>query len=299
MALGTWGLSGDAYGKVEPTEAERVVARAIDIGFTLVDTADAYGGGRMEKMLRDALAAHTHVYVVTKGGTDRATDPPRKRFDREYLVGAVERSLKRLGREAIDVYLLHNPSTEAIHAGDAVDAMDALVKEGKIRHWGASVGDANVGRAALRAGAEVIEIAYSLVASRDLHRLGGELMVSGAGALARSTLAYGLLAGGWSKDKEFEPGDHRIDRWTRLELERRIQQLDKLRFLVRGDVETMRAAAVRFVLANRLVSSAVLGPRSVEQLEQLVRETGAGPVYLRDDDLSELPRALDAVGIES
>jgi aryl-alcohol dehydrogenase-like predicted oxidoreductase len=211
----------------------------------------------------------------------------------------VERSLKRLGRGAIDLYLLHNPSVEAINGGDAVDAMDALAKEGKIRHWGVSVGDADVGRAALRAGAKVIEIAYNLVASRDLHRLGGELMVSGAGVLARSTLAYGLLAGGWAKDKEFEPGDHRVDRWTKLELQRRVDQIDALRFLVRGDVETMRAAAVRFVLANRLVSSAVLGPHSVEQLEQLVRETGAGPAYLRDDDLADLPRALDAVGIES
>ena len=64
-----------------------------------------------------------------------------------------------------------------------------------------------------------------------------------------------------------------------------MSQLDALRFLVRGDVHTLRAAAVRFVLANHLVSSAVLGPRSVEQLEQLVRETGAGPRYLPDEDL--------------
>ncbi len=68
---------------------------------------------------------------------------------------------------------------------------------------------------------------------------------------------------------------------------------------MRGDVTSLRAAAVRFVLANNLVSSAIVGPKSVAQLEQLVREVGAGPIYLRDDALSELPRVLERVGVET
>jgi aryl-alcohol dehydrogenase-like predicted oxidoreductase len=128
-------------------------------------------------------------------------------------------------------------------------------------------------------------------------------MVSGVGVMSRSPLAYGMLAGLWAKDREFPgsaagaPPDHRADRWTKLELERRVEQLDALRFLVKGDVQTMRGAAVRFVLSNHLVSSVVLGPRSVTQLEQLVRETGSGPCYLPDADLMALPRALARVGI--
>ena len=90
-------------------------------------------------------------------------------------------------------------------------------------------------------------------------------------------LAHGLLAGQWSGDREFYPGDHRADRWTPAELGLRIGQLDALRPLVSGPVLSLRAAALRFVLANQLVTSAVLGPRSVAQLEQLVREAGDGP----------------------
>jgi aryl-alcohol dehydrogenase-like predicted oxidoreductase len=116
--------------------------------------------------------------------------------------------------------------------------------------------------------------------------------------LARSTLAHGLLVGHWSAQRDFGPGDHRADRWTVPELERRVEQLAALRFLIHGDVMTLRAAAVRFVLANSIVSSAVLGPRSVAQLEEIVREVGSGPVYLRDPDLARLPHALDAVGVE-
>jgi aryl-alcohol dehydrogenase-like predicted oxidoreductase len=297
LSLGTWGLSGDAYGPVAPADAEKVVARAIDIGVNLVDTADAYGGGAMEKLLGKALAGRPEVAIVTKGGTDRTTEPPRKRFDAGYLRERVRASLKRLGRERVDLYLLHHPSPETLLLGEATGALQEMKKEGLVRAWGAAVGDADAGRAAVDKGAEVIELPYNLIHGSDLHRLAGDIMVSGVGVLARSPLAYGLLAGMWTKDREFLEPDHRADRWTRLELARRVEQLDAVRFLVKGDVHTLRGAAVRFVLSNHLVSSCVLGARTVEQLEQLVRETGAGPRYLPDEDLAALPRALSRVGV--
>jgi aryl-alcohol dehydrogenase-like predicted oxidoreductase len=156
-----------------------------------------------------------------------------------------------------------------------------------------------VARTAIDKDAEVIELAYNLIHAIDLHRLSGDIMVMGCGVLARSVLAYGLLTGTWSKDRTFDDGDHRNERWTRLELEHRVGQLDALQFLIKGDVRTMRGAAVRYALANHLVSAAVLGPKSVEQLEQLVRETGGGPRYIPDDDLRRLPRVLDRVGIHT
>jgi aryl-alcohol dehydrogenase-like predicted oxidoreductase len=301
LSLGTWGLSGDGYGHVDESEQARVLDRALDMGLGTVETADAYAAGRMEQLVGRALRRpdlREGVVVVTKGGTDRTTSPPRKKFDAEYLRASVERSLRRLARDRIDVYLLHNPRADVFATAEATDALLELKGEGKISHWGVSAGDVAVGRAALRKGAEVIEVAYNLMHSTDLHRLAGEIMVTGAGVLARSTLAHGLLVGHWRKDRDFPAGDHRADRWSKPELERRVEQLSALRFLVNSDVITMRAAAVRFVLANQMVSSAVLGPRSVAQLEELVREVGAGPVYLRDADLARLPHALDAVGIE-
>lgn len=298
MALGTWGLSGDAYGPVDPANQEAVLRRALDMGISIVDTADAYGGGRMERLIGSVVRSRRHVVVVTKGGTDRSTVPARKRFDAPYLRARVEASLRRLAREPIDVYLLHNPSENAVESGEATDALITLKREGKIAHWGVSAGDLTVGRAALRQGAEVVELAYNLVHASTLHRLAGEVMVSGAGVLACSTLSYGLLSGSWTATQEFASGDHRAERWTRPELERRVEQLAAVRFLVRGDVPTMRSAAVRFVLSNTIVTSAVLGPRNVEQLEDIVREVGMGPIYLTDDELMRIPRAVQAVGID-
>ncbi len=299
MGIGTWGLSGESYGPIDEKDAETIVRRCLEMGMSLVDTADSYGAGRMEAMLGRILNGRKDVTVVTKGGTDRTTDPPRKHFDADYLRDCVGRSLKRLQRDCIDVYLLHNPSLDALVAGDCVKTLEDLKRKGDIAHWGVSAGSDEIARTALDRGAEVIELVYNLVQCVDLHRIAGDVMVSGAGVLARSVLDYGLLSGFWSKEREFSEGDHRRDRWTKLELERRVEQIDAVKHLVQGDVKTLRAAAVRFALANTIVSSAVLGPRTVEQAEQLVREVGGGPRYLPDEALASLPRALSKVGILS
>jgi aryl-alcohol dehydrogenase-like predicted oxidoreductase len=78
-----------------------------------------------------------------------------------------------------------------------------------------------------------------------------------------------------------------------------MEQIQYVSFLVKGDVQTPMAAAIRFVLSNAIVSSAVLGPRSVDQLEDIVRQVGMGPVYLREADLALLPRMLEMAGIET
>src|SRR5215469_10875243 len=144
MGLGTWGLSGDGYGPVDEATQQRVIERALEMGFSIVDTADAYGGGRMEQMLGRVLADRRDVVVVTKGGTDRTTSPARKRFDGPYLRERVESSLRRLAREHIDLYLLHNPTEQALSGGEAVDELTRLKQEGKIGAWGVSAGSFEV-----------------------------------------------------------------------------------------------------------------------------------------------------------
>lgn len=299
LSLGTWGLSGDAYGKVEEADAEKVIRRAIDIGVDLVDTCDAYGAGKMEALLGRVLRDHPDVRVVTRAGTDRTIEPAKKRFDKEWLTLSAERSIKRLGRDAIDLFMLHSPSSHALARGEATSTLEDLKKAGKIRHWGASVEDIDAARAAIDKGAEVLSMPYNLFHQIDVHRISGDVMVTRVGLMVHSVLAYGLLAGTWTKERQFEPGDHRNERWTRLELEKRVSQLDAIRHLVKGDVPSLRGAAVRFALSNHIVGTVVLGPRTEEQLEQLVRETGGGPRYLPDDDLASLHRTLQRVGIPS
>jgi aryl-alcohol dehydrogenase-like predicted oxidoreductase len=296
LALGTWGLSGDAYGPIVDSEVERTIDRAIALGITLFDTADVYGRGSIERRLGKRLPADA-TYVCTKIGTDLESQPYRKHFDPAYLRTAFERSQERLARDPVDIVLLHNPSEAALASDEASAFLTELKTKGRIRAWGVSAGTTGVARAALARGADVLELAYNAYLAHDLHELASDVSEKGAGVLARSVLAHGVLAGHWTADREFYAGDHRAERWTRSELRRRIEQLEALRPCLGGAVVSLRAAALRFVLSNELVSSAVLGPRSVPQLEALVREAGNGPPYLRDVVLADLGRRLKNVGV--
>jgi len=304
LTLGTWGLSGEAYGPVDAAERDRVIESAFELGINAFETADVYGRGAIETALGERLAGKA-VRIITKVGTHRPDagsapvgyEQAYKRFDRDFLHEAVARSRERLKREQIDVVLLHNPSLSTISRGDATAALDELKVSGSIGAWGVSAGDASVARAAIGQGAQVIELAYNLFFSRDLHDLAADLADGKVGVLARSVLSHGLLAGFFAPGRVFANGDHRADRWSRDELEARIKQLDGIRWLVQGQVHTLRAGAVRYVLANSVVTSAVLGPKNVQQLEQIVRETEMAPPYLEQEALTRIPKELARAGV--
>lgn len=296
MSLGTWGLSGDGYGPVILPEVDRTIDRALALGVTLFETADVYGAGAMETKLGERLPKQG-VRVVTKIGTDLGANPPMKRFSAGYLRDAFERSEARLKRDKLDIVLLHNPTLAAMDAGDGIELLKELKRDGRIAAWGVSAGAVEIALSAILHEADVIELPYNVFMAKDLHQIAGDISESGVGILARSVLAHGLLTGHWSPEREFYPGDHRADRWTRDELKKRISQLDALRPAVGGPILTLRAAALRFVLSNQIVSTAVLGPRSVAQLDQLIREAGSGPPYLRDTTLAALSERLKNIGL--
>jgi aryl-alcohol dehydrogenase-like predicted oxidoreductase len=297
LCLGTWGLSGDGYGPVDDAEQDQVIERALALGITAFDTADAYANGAMESRLGRLLEAHPGAIVITKVGTDRSLTPPIKRFDAEHLREAAHKSKERLKRR-IDVLLLHNPSSVALGKPHAAEVLNALVDDGTIRTWGASVGDAAVGKLAIEQGAQVLELAYSAFHPQDLQGVLTLAREKQVGLLGRSVLAHGLLCGQWPNTKQFPTGDHRRDRWTNDDFTRRISQLAALRPSVWGDVTSLRAAALRYALAQSALSAVVIGPRSAVQLDQLVRDAGKEPPYLTDDVKSALEKRLANVGIK-
>jgi aryl-alcohol dehydrogenase-like predicted oxidoreductase len=298
LCLGTWGLSGDGYGPVDDAEQDQVIERAVGLGITAFDTADVYANGAMESRLGRMLEGQPNALVITKVGTDRSATPAVKRFDSEHLREAALKSQARLKRR-IDVLLLHNPSTIALRKPHVAEVMNKLVEDGTIRTWGASVGDAEVGRLAIEQGAQVLQLAYSAFHPQDLSGVVTLAKEKQVGLLGRSALAHGLLCGQWPSTKQFPTGDHRRDRWTSDDFTKRISQLTALRPAVYGDVTSLRAAALRYALAQSALSSVVIGPRSAVQLDQLVRDAGKEPPYLTDDVKSSLERRLENVGIKS
>jgi aryl-alcohol dehydrogenase-like predicted oxidoreductase len=297
LALGTWGLSGDGYGPVEDAQQEAVIERALALGITLFDTADCYGRGAMERKLGERIAKDAGCIIVTKVGTDRDTSPRKKRFGADFLKERVDKCRERLGREQLDVVLLHNPSQRALERGVAGETLQHLKTEGAMKHWGASVGSAAVARAAIAGGAGVLELTYNAFAAQDLQDIVELVREKEVGILARSVLAHGLLCGGWSRYKTFPAGDHRRERWTLDQLKKRIDQVSALRTLMGDDIQSMRAGALRYALHNEQISSVVIGPRSTVQLDQLVREAGQGPPYLSEEKLTRLSTRLTELGV--
>jgi aryl-alcohol dehydrogenase-like predicted oxidoreductase len=300
LALGTWGLSGDAYGPVPEAEVDRVIDRAVQVGITLFDTADVYGFsssqvGAMERKLARRLPT-AKTQVVTKIGTS-VEGYPQKQFDAQYLYMAFEKSEERLGRSPVDVVLLHNPSAATLRKDEATGKLRELKEQGRVGAWGVAAGDLVTAQLAIDRGAEVLELAVNAFHAADLRALTQRLRDTGVGVLARSVLAHGLLAGQWSAEREFWPGDHRAERWNASELRRRVAQLAALRVAYGGPVQTVRSVALRFVLEHDRVSSAILGPRSVAQLDQLIREAGRQPPYLPKHAMLALERSLRAHGI--
>ncbi|HEY5959990.1 MAG TPA: aldo/keto reductase, partial [Polyangiaceae bacterium] len=165
-----------------------------------------------------------------------------------------------------------------------------------IRSWGVSAGSAAVAAAAIDAGAPIVQLAFNVLWANDLREVERRARDQNTAILARSVLAHGLLSGFYGHDHRFATGDHRNERWNGSDWRRRIRHLDAIRPLVRGEVVTMRSAALRWVLSHEHVSAAVLGPRDCVQLDQLVREVGKGPPYLLPDSLQALEARLEDVG---
>ena len=299
LSLGTWGLSGEGYGPVAESEQDSVIDRAVALGVTLFETADSYGAGAMEKRLGERLPAGDKIAVATKIGTDHSAALPRKRFDKLFLKEAAERSRERLKRDRIDVLLLHNPSSEAIVRGEATETLAELVEAGVARTWGMSVATPTAATAALIRETPVLEIPHNCFHTTELFMIQEIIKEKRTAILARSVLAYGLLCGGWPVSKEFPPDDHRSERWLGDDLRHRITQLNALRPSVFGNVTSLRAVALRYVLANPRISSAVVGPRRAQQLVELVRDAGKGPSYLSEEQVQTLEMRVRNVGVRT
>jgi len=296
LTLGTWGLCGDAYGPVGEADQDRIILRARALGINCFETADTYANGEMESRLGTVLGADAEVMFVTKVGTDRSAEPPRKRFDTAWLRERIEASARRLKRTSIDLVLLHNPSEQTLKQGEAVELMRSLCQEGLLRSWGVSAGSKQVAAAAMDARVPALQLAFNCLWIDDFRSVVRHLEASGTCLLARSVLAHGLLCGFWPADKVFPESDHRSRRWSPDELRRRLHQLDALRPLIRDDTTSLRSAALRWVLHHSELATAVIGPRSVQQLDQLVRDVRTGPPYLAEEQLRGLEMRLQDLG---
>lgn len=298
VGLGTWGLSGEGYGPVDDATVTATLDAAADAGVTFFETADSYAEGKTLEAL-GALKRrrpNDNLVVSVRVGLDRSGTVPQKNFTPKFLRASCEATLKRLGVDCVDALVLHNPMAVTLTQGDAWRAMRDLQAEGKARLLGVGLSSEPQGLAAVHLRPDLVVLPYNLLFPQVLHALAGELSVSGVGVVARSPLAYGVLADTWGATRRFTDDDHRTYRWVSGDLNVRMKQREALRTLVHDEVRSMREAAIRYVLANGLVSVVVPGARTPQQARENASAADTLP-YLPPKDLAGVGPLLVDIGV--
>lgn len=297
LGLGCMGMT-PLYGTPDPEEAKRTIHRAVDGGVTMIDTADAYNGGKNEVLVGEALKGRRdRVCLATKFGNIRFPDGTSTVSGKpEYVVEACEKSLDRLGVDAIDLYYVHRIDT-TVPIEDTVGAMARLVEAGKVRHIGLSeAGEETIRRAHSVHPLSAIQTEYSL-ATRDVENttlpVCDEL---GIGFVAYSPLSRGLLAGEIRDLDQLTENDRRraMPRFQGDNLDHNLQLVDALASMADQKGVSTAALCIAWVMAqsenivpipgcSRLktfddVLSAVTVQFSAEELEQFERASNANTV---------------------
>jgi len=281
VALGTWGIGANAYGPITTAQFEDTVRAAWDAGITTFDVASSWGGGIAEKRLGLALGNDLEKAVlVVRAGQVAMEGRLQGQFDGGSLIRQVESSLTRLGRENIDVLLLHNPPAKVIGSDFFWKGTSHLKSSGLVKTWGMAVGSAEDARLAIEHGASVLCLTHNLLYRSDLEALQALIDQHQTGIFTRSPLLYGVLTGRFNAETVFPENDHRHRRWYRDAWQRRIEEVETLRPLVTEGIPDMTTLALRFVLATSQVSAMFVGARSAEQVKSAVQAVQDQAPYL-------------------
>jgi aryl-alcohol dehydrogenase-like predicted oxidoreductase len=269
------------------------VGKALDAGINHFNTADVYTGGQSEEFLAKALGARRKdVVISTKVGFRSGTALLHQGLSRHHILASAEDSLRRLNTDYIDVYLVHrlDPYTPV---EETVDALDSLVRSGKVRYvgfsnWNAWIAAKGLGLQRQHGWAQfkASELYYSLV-GRDLeHELAPFVQDAGIGVFVWSPLAGGFLTGKYTRENPKGDGG-RLTGFDMLpyDKEKGYHVVDRLKSIGKEHHATPAQVALAWVLSKPFVSSVLLGANKLSQLED---NLGAADLQIRNEDLAAL-----------
>ncbi|TDC80962.1 aldo/keto reductase [Actinomadura sp. 7K507] len=299
LCLGT--MMFGPFGNPDHEDSIKIVHRALDAGINFVDTADFYSAGESEQIVGKALAGgrRDNVVLATKAGLPFGEDPNQRGTSRRWITEAVEGSLRRLGTDRIDLFQVHRLDP-AVDIDETLGVLSDLVHAGKIRMFGTSTAaPSEIVEAhwtAERRGRErprTEQPPYSVLARAAEYDVLPTCLRHGMGVLAYSPLAGGWLAGGYRKGREIEgPGSasrrqrfaHAYDATSPANAAK-LDAADALGSLADEAGLTLVQLAIAFVIRHPAVTSAIVGPRTMEHLES----------YLTADDITLSSDVLDAI----
>jgi len=276
ISFGAWAIGG-SWGAVDDEQSMRALHAAVDAGVNFIDTADVYGDGRSERLvarLRRERPGET-IYVATKAGRRLPVQTPAG-YTRDNLVAWIDRSLRNLETDAIDLLQLHCPPTPVFSDPGVYGVLDDLVAAGKLRHYGVSVERVDEALAAVRwSGVKSVQMIFNMFRLKPADEFFPEAKARNVGILARVPLASGLLTGKLSPSSAFAEDDHRRfnrvgeafdkgETFSGVPYDVGLEAVEELRAFVPSG-STLAQLALRWILMFDAVTCAIPGARTPEQ----------------------------------
>ncbi len=288
ISFGAWAIGG-AWGEQRDEDSMAALHRALDLGVNFFDTADVYGDGRSERLLaRLRRERREPFHVATKAGR-RLSPHVAGGYNAKNLTAFVERSLRNLNTDCLDLVQLHCPPVEVYYRPEVFEIMDRLTKAGKIAHYGVSVEKVEEALKAIEyPGVKTVQNIFNMFRLRPAELFFPEAERRKIGILARVPLASGMLSGRLTRTSRFAADDHRnfnrhgeaFDRgetFSGVDYETGLRAVAKLKRMVpRG--ATLPQMALRWILMFDAVSCVIPGVRRPDQMEENARAAELKPL---------------------
>ncbi|MBN2471082.1 MAG: aldo/keto reductase [Anaerolineae bacterium] len=279
ISFGAWAIGAD-WGNVSEEEALGALNTAIDMGVNFIDTADVYGDGRSERLIAQTLKQRSEkVYVATKAGRRLNPHTPEG-YNYANLNQFVERSLKNLDTETLDLVQLHCPPTPVYEQDETFAALERLVREGKIRYYGISVEKVDEALTALERYPNIqsVQIIFNMFRLKPADEFFATAKTNQVGILARVPLASGMLTGKMTPRTEFAEDDHRNynrhgeafdvgETFSGVPYEVGLQAVEELKAAIPAGY-SMVQAALRWITMFNAVTCAIPGAKRPAQARE-------------------------------
>ena len=277
VSFGAWAIGG-TWGTVDDETSLKAMHRAIDLGVNFIDTADVYGDGRSERLIKRLKSERSEPIVVATKAGRRLNPHSADGYNKANLEAFVDRSLENLGVDTLDLVQLHCPPVDVYYRPEVFGALDELVAAGKIRFYGVSVEKIEEAvKATNYPGVKSIQVIFNIFRQRPIEDLFPTTVRKKVGILARLPLSSGMLSGKLSRDSAFEPDDHRAfnrdgaafdkgETFSGLDYGVGLETVELLRPLVPAGM-SMSQFALKWILAQPAVSCAIPGAKNVGQAE--------------------------------
>ncbi|HUA32568.1 MAG TPA: aldo/keto reductase [Candidatus Binataceae bacterium] len=297
IGFGCWEIGG-GYGSIEETEFIKAVNRALDLGMNCFDTAEAYGFGASETSLAKALGSRRKEAVITtKFGVGYPDKPNYRDSSRQRVMESIEKSLKALNTDHVDVYLIHWPD-RVTSFEEPMRALEDLVKQGKARAVGLSNFKLSEIEACMKVRrVDVVQYCWNMFDRRMQKEIFPYCRENGIGVMAYGSLAYGMLTGTLTEESAFDKGDWRSRRGQLGNLNlfqhlfgpehflKNLRSVEDLKPIAKRYNKTLPQLALRWTLSNPVISTALVGCRNPREVDDNV---GALGWTISDADMKEI-----------